>query len=63
MKRLLITAMFCGVLTTTFAQVNTDTATVKIDTTKKKKVIKITFGGDGNLYSRYDSAKTVKKPN
>ncbi|WP_299288890.1 outer membrane beta-barrel protein [uncultured Mucilaginibacter sp.] len=37
MKRLLITAMFCGLLTTVFAQTKTDSVAAKTDTSKTKK--------------------------
>ena len=37
MKRLLITAIFCGLLTTVFAQTKTDSVAAKTDTSKTKK--------------------------
>ncbi|MEX8548225.1 MAG: outer membrane beta-barrel protein [Mucilaginibacter sp.] len=47
MKRLLITAMFCGLFTTVFAQTKTDSAKTKTDTVKiKKKTFKLIIGGD-----------------
>ncbi len=66
MKRLLISALFCGLLTTVFAQVKTDSVKLKTDSTKtKKKTFKLIFGGDVKTQIGYDTVKPklVKRAN
>lgn len=65
MKRLLITAMFCGVFFTAFSQSKTDSITTRTtDTVKtKKKTYKLIFGGDVKTQIGHDTVKPrfVKK--
>lgn len=64
MKRLLLTAIICGMFTTAFTQTQTDSVKVKTDTVKtKKKTIKIIVGGDVKTQIGYDTIKPkiVKK--
>lgn len=64
MKRLLIAALFCGLLSTVFAQSKTDSAGIKTDTTKiKKKTFKLIFGDNTKTQIGYDTTKPkfVKK--
>lgn len=67
MKRLLITAIFCGLFATAFSQSQTDTLSAKTDTVKhKKRSFKLTIGhGEdtkGVYVNRKDSvAKSVHK--
>ena len=66
MKRLLITAVFCVLLSTAFSQNQTDSASIRTDTTKtKKKTFKLIYGSSVKTQIGYDTtkAKVVKKVN
>lgn len=65
MKRLFITAVFCGLLSTAFSQTGTDSVKTKTDTAKTKKQsfkIKFNVGGDADAYFHDTTkVKVVKK--
>lgn len=64
MKRLLFTAVFCGLLIPAFAQTQTDSVKAKTDTAKtKRKSFKLIFGGNVKVQTDTETVKPkVIKP-